>query len=344
MSTLALSARCWNIKVDTAELHLDRALAGAKAYNDWGGGVERFSRVGHTSGALSSGRKQRSQWSNVGKTASLTLRPHRRLSVIKSCYRDFDHDESEHSKVRKDDWRETRARLVAKKYATIRTAADLEKEQKNCPRWAHELGPRVEQGCLLLARPGGVTHCIAGEGNVNTDFSLQVQEHLVILIIKHDWRGSLGLILNRPTNHILGQMTNLMPIFNNNPVHFGGPADPEFCCILHGFPDVEGAEEVCSGLHIGSCEAIKRYIIENDDVTADDFKFYQGTMKWGPGRLEREVMEKLWYSSACNSKLILRKTPHALPIYYWQEIYLLMGGMFRRMADDDGDTPTSTFF
>ena len=83
--------------------------------------------------------------------------------------------------------------------------------------WAHTL-PLPEQGCLLLAKP-------------NVRFNGDPAKMLsVVLILSHsDTAGTVGLALNRPTDHKLQKVLEggqILEAFGDRPIHLGGPSQP----------------------------------------------------------------------------------------------------------------------
>jgi len=100
------------------------------------------------------------------------------------------------------DWRDFRARLVARERAE--GAANLAEQSSAELRsssaaldpegWAYST-PLVEQGSLLLSRPGG-----------RFAVNQQYFHKAVIFIVNHHSGGDLGLILNRPTTFTSAQL------------------------------------------------------------------------------------------------------------------------------------------
>ena len=85
----------------------------------------------------------------------------------------------------------------------------------------------------------------------------------VILIIKHGPTGSIGVVLNRPTAYTIGQMAGaevLCPDFASCQLYLGGDVGRGVTQVLHNHPQLEGSEEVASGIYLGGFEAAQKAV------------------------------------------------------------------------------------
>ena len=127
------------------------------------------------------------------------------------------------------DWRDFRAMLVSQEAAASGASEDDAVERASGPNlellkrqnpalaeekpWAHEIGA-PERGCLLVAR--------------GDEFTLGQQyfHQAVILILDHSEKGSMGVILNRPTQYSMGYVSgDETGPFAKNSLYFGGDVD-----------------------------------------------------------------------------------------------------------------------
>lgn len=143
-----------------------------------------------------------------------------------------------------------RAQLVSRSRATPQASWD-EIEDGECggsagtdsgEDWAHLIAT-PEPGCVLLANPMLF-------GSSQTYF-----EQAVILVIEHSDQGSMGIILNKPSELRLKQMEDVVldsqfRVFAKNKVYLGGDVDADGLYLLHEHR-VPGAAQVWphSALH-----------------------------------------------------------------------------------------------
>jgi putative transcriptional regulator len=81
--------------------------------------------------------------------------------------------------------------------------------------WAHELAA-PEPGCLLLASPD---HFGAGAKDAHYG-------QAVILLVQHNVNGSVGFVLNRPTQFKIGAVTTGLEQFERCPLYWGEGCSP----------------------------------------------------------------------------------------------------------------------
>lgn len=142
----------------------------------------------------------------------------------------------------------------------------------------------------------------------------------VVLIIRSDVDGSIGLTLNRPTvvrvDAHLRAWSTLVP--EPGLVHSGGPVQPEVAIAL---VIGDGGEPVgLKGLSLG-------------DVAIDELpssgpaRIYSGYSGWGRGQLEEEVSEGSWYVVPARPS-----DPFDSPDDQWARILKRQGGRLALMS------------
>lgn len=137
-----------------------------------------------------------------------------------------------------------RAQLVSRSRATPQASWDEIEDgsfggdaaSESGEDWAHLIAT-PEPGCVLLANPMLF-------GSSQTYF-----EQAVILVIEHSEQGSMGIILNKPSELRLKQMEDVVldsqfRVFAKNKVYLGGDVDADGLYLLHEHR-VPGAAQVC---------------------------------------------------------------------------------------------------
>ena len=234
------------------------------------------------------------------------------------------------------DWREFRAQLLARERAVTpeeeraRAAAVSEENLKvletQNPRlaasapWAHVIGA-PEKGCLLVA------------ADHEFRMSQQYFHQAVILVLEHHENGSMGVILNRPTQYDMGYVSGeANGPFAKNALYFGGDVGDGTVSFLHGREDVKGSVEVLPGVYLGgydsACELVQQ---DGSTCHADEFKFFARYCGWAPGQLESECERGVWFPVAAAKELSLKQVIQ-LPKPLWREISELCGGELEEMA------------
>jgi len=221
-----------------------------------------------------------------------------------------------------EDWRDFRARMVA--LERMEAGETLSVPGGPSPNkdglWAHVLGA-PEKGSLLVAQPQWFR------------YSQQYFFQAVILLVQHDENGSLGVILNRPTGYKMSEVSDIDPAFGDNKLYLGGDVGSE-TLIIHPYEDVKGSVEIVPGVYSGGLEqALHLVRTAPDKYKAEDWKFFTGYAGWGPGQLNAECTENVWWPIAASNQVAL-KSAVQLSKPLWSEVLELCGGDFVDIAKE----------
>jgi putative transcriptional regulator len=143
-------------------------------------------------------------------------------------------------------------------------------------------------------------------------------QQTVVLICEHGEEGTLGLIINRPTELLLSDVLPAIPVLKGTSyvLYAGGPVQPEGVVML--FRVVEAAahlRKVMERVYLGlSREALERVITQPQPT--ETFRAYAGYAGWAPGQLEFEMGMGSWAVVPADPASIFDKAPEAL----WSEM------------------------
>lgn len=239
------------------------------------------------------------------------------------------------------DWRDFRARLLEREEQGVsQPDGSIGRDGSSDVSWAYA-SPLIEQGSLLLARPG-------------LHFALRQQyfHKAVVLIVEHSSEGDVGIVLNRPTA-IQTQKLGLKGPTGN--IRFGG------CCrgILLGSEDRQDLAAVC--LH--TCSSLKNVSTEvvpgifrtdlheaqaavSSGLAAEvDFLTFVGTCRWTPGQLQRELDRgDTWSMAAVDGRTIVdelrgaqAEQPSGAGLAMWRRLWAALQDEARLEAQREGD-------
>jgi putative transcriptional regulator len=128
----------------------------------------------------------------------------------------------------------------------------------------------------------------------------------VVLMLEHSDEGSMGLVINRPTELDMGEFCASQNLtFAGDPstvIHQGGPVQTDRAFILH-ISDHEGpeTEQVVDGLKLSySLESLR--MLTDEPPTA--LQIYLGYAGWAPGQLAEEVTSGAWLVATPSKALI----------------------------------------
>lgn len=122
----------------------------------------------------------------------------------------------------------------------------------------------------------------------------------VVLIVKDEEDGALGVILNRPMEvsvaDACGSQVEAAAAVSS-PIHQGGPCEGPLI-VLHDNPAI-GEDEVVAGVRFCMDKEDIEWLMANHKGAAKYFAGYSG---WGKGQLDAEVEEGAWLLTPATSE------------------------------------------
>lgn len=155
----------------------------------------------------------------------------------------------------------------------------------------------------------------------------------VVLICQHDADGAFGLVLNRATENVLGDVlvADWPEVLKSQPVFLGGPVQASALSFLHTdvfLPD----GNVMPNLNLGhSLDALLELGEERSPTR--QVRVFAGYSGWSPGQLEEEMRKGAWLTHAASLELVFNPEPRQL----WQYVLRQQGWQHRLLADSPED-------
>lgn len=134
----------------------------------------------------------------------------------------------------------------------------------------------------------------------------------VVLLCEHNKDGAMGIVINRPLPFLMDQVYEGQDIAEHHhgdqPVHFGGPVQPEVGFILsEGESEYGGSMAVAPGVSLCTSVDMLRDIAAG--IGPEHFLFCLGYAGWGPDQLETEIARNDWLVVPSDPELIFRLPP-----------------------------------
>ncbi len=137
----------------------------------------------------------------------------------------------------------------------------------------------------------------------------------VTFVCEHSDQGALGIIVNRPSDLLLGEILDqlaLMPVspaVHQEAIYTGGPVQQDRGFVLHdGTAEWDTTMTVSGGVRVTTSRDILAAIAAGDGPA--NRLIALGYAGWGAGQLEREIAANSWLSVDADAA-ILFDTPHA---------------------------------
>jgi len=192
-------------------------------------------------------------------------------------------------------------RLTGTTALGVRSRQSLRRLGLTC--WAFPTS-QVEQGCVLLSRPNFVAQ--------------ESQPHLVrsvVLVVRRDAGGILGLALNKPTVLEMARLSAESPTapwspqLDECPVFCGGDQGRELT-LLHGNKELGGTELV-DGVFLARCDrefARAADFVRWGKMRPEDCRWLLGSCHWSRDELRHELALGMWQPAHCDNRYLL---PHS---------------------------------
>ena len=144
--------------------------------------------------------------------------------------------------------------------------------------------------------------------------------HTVVLVLRNDTNGTIGVILNRPTTlvpaKIFPELAASVGSYTGKLFRGGPVASSRLLFLVRGLAaaTVQGPEVVEKVFLAGDPEALPD-IVRLADGTKE-LRMYAGHAEWMPGQLDREIAAGGWQTQAATAEIVFHATPTAL----WDEL------------------------
>ena len=133
----------------------------------------------------------------------------------------------------------------------------------------------------------------------------------VTLICQHDENGALGVVINRPLDHLtlkdVFDQLDLSTLTSENtaksPIYYGGPVQQELGLVLHeGVGDWGSTLVVGDNLGLTSSRDVLESLSRSDGPSHSLMTL--GYAGWGKGQLEQEMQENAWLSVEADCEIL----------------------------------------
>ena len=182
---------------------------------------------------------------------------------------------------------------------------------------SRRLGYRPQRGMFLVAGPRLPDPRFA---------------HTVVLLLKYDETGALGLVINRPTQLSLRDaLVTPPPGSADHLVYSGGPVEHQRLIALLRSPDAVGdAQHLFGDVYASGSFDTLRQTLERDGHAAD-VRTYVGYAGWSPGQLDAELARGDWIVTPADAESIFDAPPDEV----WEGLMRRNAGRWVRLRPTD---------
>jgi putative transcriptional regulator len=120
----------------------------------------------------------------------------------------------------------------------------------------------------------------------------------VVLLVKHNEEGALGLVLNRPSNTPIKEVWSTVsecPCTTDSLIYHGGPC-PGPLMTIHTEEFLADSEVLPNLYFATDKEKIEHLVLKPENVA----RYYAGYSGWNAGQLDAEMSAGAWFSGPAN--------------------------------------------
>ena len=153
----------------------------------------------------------------------------------------------------------------------------------------------------------------------------------VVLLIRHGPEGSMGIVVNRPTDMPLQEALVEVAEARDStlPVYWGGPVQPEAVLALVRAPSASsGAQMVLPDVHLTGDLADVRTALKGQDASGC-LRVYTGYAGWSAGQLAVEVRAGVWVLDKADAASVFAADPWKL----WLRVQDILKRLEVRLRD-----------
>jgi putative AlgH/UPF0301 family transcriptional regulator len=135
----------------------------------------------------------------------------------------------------------------------------------------------------------------------------------VVLLVRYDAEGVVGLILNRRTDLPLSRVLEGITAAKgrSDPVYLGGPVEPSVFALLQSPAKVEGAEHIFGTVYMISTKPLfEQTILARPDPNS--FHVYLGAAVWTNDQLRKELELGAWFIFPADAGTVFNADPDSL--------------------------------
>ena len=147
----------------------------------------------------------------------------------------------------------------------------------------------------------------------------------IVLLLEHNNDGSMGFIINKPTELYVSDMIEGFPDVSL-PLFIGGPVQTDSIFFIHNRPDlIDDSIKVYGDLHWGGNFKQLRTFIAEGMIQTNEIRFFLGYSGWEAQQLDGELKAETWIVA---NKLSFEKIINTDANKLWQSTIKALGDKY----------------
>jgi putative transcriptional regulator len=149
-----------------------------------------------------------------------------------------------------------------------------------------------------------------------------------VLLCEHSPEGSMGFIMNRPTDLRVDELIDGFPEFAA-PVFEGGPVQMDTIHYVHNVGSIlDESHQIMEGIYWGGDFDKLKFLIRSELVKPENIRFFMGYAGWDEGQLLDEMTIGSWVLAEMHHNYLFKSRPEVL----WQQVMYNKGDAYSVIA------------
>jgi len=149
----------------------------------------------------------------------------------------------------------------------------------------------------------------------------------IVLLCEHDDDGSMGLIVNRPSDVGLSETMAELEPHPGQSLWVGGPVQRDVVIVLHRGTDIAGARAIADGMSLGGEEEALLDLVRGPRHA--DARVFAGYAGWSSGQLAEELATRSWIVCPARARFVFDIAASDA----WATVLRALGPRFAYLAD-----------
>ncbi len=152
----------------------------------------------------------------------------------------------------------------------------------------------------------------------------------VIILCEHNDEGSIGFVLNKMSSLTLEDVVAEFKGVKQK-VYIGGPVQQDTLHFIHRKGElIAESAKIAEGLYWGGNFDELTFLLRDQLVNSQDFKFFIGYSGWAPGQLMDEIKVNSWIISR---NVSIEQVFDTDATVLWKEVLKNLGGKYKVMSN-----------
>ena len=152
----------------------------------------------------------------------------------------------------------------------------------------------------------------------------------VVLITEYDSiEGTVGFVLNKPVDIAINEIVENFPKTNAS-LSLGGPVNTNTLHYIHTLGDIiPNSNKIIGNVYWGGDFDVVERLIQSDNITNNQIKFFLGYSGWSPDQLDDELDESAWLVTELSPEEIMAPMNRN----YWKRHLRRMGKKYEMWSN-----------